>query len=104
MLTVKIYHKTERIAFHQRHVTPYAYTTVREHMPSKHNFITDWNPDYFLNWSSKIGTPTYDIITQLLNGRQHPEQAYKSCIGVLSFAKKFGHERLNNACERALHY
>jgi transposase len=102
--TVEIYHKTERIAFHQRHAKPNGYTTIREHMPSKHNFVTDWNPEYFLNWATNTGTATHAVIEQLLNGRQHPEQAYKSCIGILNLAKKFGKERLNNACERALYF
>jgi hypothetical protein len=41
---------------------------------------------------------------KLLEARQHPEQAFKSCMGVLSYAKKVGDERLINACKRALDY
>jgi hypothetical protein len=43
-----------------------------------------------------------EFIIGLLENKQHPEQAYKSCMGVLSFAKKVGNERLINACKRAL--
>lgn len=40
----------------------------------------------------------------MLDRKQHPEQAYKSCVGILSFAKKVGNERLIKACQRALGY
>lgn len=101
---VEIYHKSERIAFHQRNILPYKYTTVREHMPSAHNFVSDWNPEKFLSWATDIGVETKGVIEKILQSKQHPEQAYKSCVGILSFAKKVGHERLNNACGRAIHY
>ena len=39
-----------------------------------------------------------------LDKKQHPEQSYKSCLGILHFAKKVGNTRLNNACKRALNY
>jgi len=101
---VEIYHKTERIAFHQRNFHEYKYTTIREHMPSAHNFVSDWNPDRFLSWASGIGEETRTVIEKILQSKQHPEQGYKSCVGILSFAKKFGNERLNNACKRAIYY
>ena len=34
--------------------------------------------------------------------RKHPEQGYRTCIGVMRLAKIFGRERLEAACERAL--
>lgn len=101
---VEIYHKSERIAFHQRNLQPYKYSTVREHMPSSHNFVSDWNAEKFLSWASGIGEQTRTFIERILQIKQHPEQGYKSCVGILSFAKKVGNERLNNACQRAIHY
>lgn len=101
---IEIYYKSERIAFHQRNIQPYKYTTVREHMPSAHNFVSDWNPEKFLSWASDVGVETKDLIEKILQSKQHPEQAYKSCAGILSFSKKVGHERLNNACGRAIYY
>jgi transposase len=102
--SVEIYYKTERIAFHQRSVNPYKYTTVREHMPSTHNFVSDWNPEMFLNWAANIGADTKAVVEKILQSKQHPEQAYKSCVGILGFAKKVGNERLNNACSRVIYY
>jgi transposase len=102
--TVEIYYKYERIAVHQRIKTPYSYTTVKEHMASAHQWVTDWSPQKFMEWAESIDPDVRLFIDHILNKKQHPEQAYKSCVGVLSFVKKVGKERLINACKRALDY
>jgi transposase len=66
--------------------------------------MSEWNPDKFLNWAKNIGPHCKTLISLLLVKRQHPEQSYKSCSGVLHLANKVGKERLNNACKRALDY
>lgn len=104
LTSVEVYYKTERIAFHQRNFQAYKYSTVREHMPSAHNFVSDWNPEMFLNWAAKIGIDTRAVVEKTLQSKQHPEQAYKACVGILGFARKVGNERLNNACSRAIYY
>jgi transposase len=101
---VEVYHRYVRIAVHQRNRHPYGYTTVIEHLASKHRFMSDWNPDKFIERGEEIGPETKQYIIELLNTRQHPEQTYRSCQGVLSFAARTGTERLNNACKRALQY
>jgi transposase len=102
--TVEVYHRYERITIHNRNRQPYGYTTIIEHLASKHRFMSDWNPDKFIERGEEIGPETKEYIIQLLNTRQHPEQTYRSCQGVLSFAARSGKERLNNACKRALQY
>lgn len=101
---VEIYYKYNRIALHQRDFRPYNYSTTKEHMASTHRFITEWTPQRFINWAASIDENVKEFITHLLEKKQHPEQAYKSCMGVLSFCKKVGNERLINACKRALDY
>jgi transposase len=101
---VEVYHRYERIAIHNRNRQPYGYTTVDEHLASKHRFMSDWNPDKFIERAEEVGPETKEYIIQMLNTRQHPEQTYRSCQGVLSFAARVGKERLNNACKRALQY
>ncbi|HPG73113.1 MAG TPA: IS21 family transposase [Bacteroidales bacterium] len=100
--TVEIYHKYVRIAVHQRDPRPYRYSTAKEHLASTHQFVTDWTPQRFIDWAASIDEPVKEFIIQVLDRKQHPEQAYKSCMGILSFAKKVGTERLSNACKRAL--
>ncbi len=102
--TVKIYHKYNLIAVHQRNIKQQNYTTVPEHLASTHQFVSEWTPQRFINWASSIDEYVKEYIIHLLEQRVHPEQAYKSCLGVLSFAKKVGEERLTAACKRALDY
>ena len=99
---VEIYFEYNLIATHKRVKSPYNYSTIEEHLASAHKFMSDWTPARFLSWAESIGHETKLLIFNILDKKQHPEQAYKSCIGVLSLAKKVGHERLNNACKRAL--
>jgi transposase len=101
---VEVYHKHDRIAVHDRDRRPYKYSTNEDHLASQHRYQTDWNPDKFLKKAEEIGQACRDYITGIIEGRQHPEQAYKSCQGVLSLAARAGHQRLNNACRRAMQY
>lgn len=102
--TVEIYYNYERIALHRRSKTPYQYTTEKEHLASTHRFVSEWTPERFTDWASSIHEDVQLYVLKVLDRKQHPEQAYKSCIGILSFAKKVGHERLIKACQRALGY
>jgi len=101
---VEIYYKYNRIALHHRNKKPYSYTTITEHLASTHKFITEWTPQRFINWAESIDEQVKELIIRILDKKQHPEQAYKSCMGVLSLAKKVGNDRLINACKRALEY
>lgn len=102
--TVEIYYNYERIAIHKRTKSAYNYTTEKDHMASAHKFVSEWTPERFLSWASGIHEDVHLYILKILNRKQHPEQAYKSCVGILSFARKVGNERLIKACQRALGY
>ncbi len=99
---VEIYCQYERIALHTRSLSKYGYSTHKEHLPSHHQWVLDWNPDYFKQWAARVGPQTLLAIEALLTSRTHPEQTYKSCLGVLSLEKKVGKDRLEKACARAL--
>ncbi len=101
---VEIFHKLERLAAHPRESKKYAYTTIKEHMPSHHRFISEWSSEKFITWASHIGGNCKGYITGILDKKQHPEQSYKSCLGILHLAKKVGNLRLDNACKRASDY
>jgi len=102
--SVEIYYRYNRIAVHKRNLRPYNYTTQKEHLASSHQFMTEWTPQRFINWGASIDESVKEFITNLLEQRLHPEQAYKSCLGVLSLAKKVGDERLTAACKRAVDF
>lgn len=100
----EVYYHYERIALHKRIKSPYNYTTDKDHLASAHRFVTEWTPDRFLEWAASIHEDVRLYILRILDRKQHPEQAYRSCVGILGFAKKAGNERLASACRRALGY
>jgi len=102
--SVWVFHKFEEIAIHLRDKMRYGYSTIKSHLPSEHQFVTDWHPERFIKWAEDIGPNTTKLIQLILNRKQYPEQNYKSCMGVLHLEKKVGRERLDNACLRALEY
>lgn len=101
---VEVYYQHECIAVHPRQKGLYGYTSKKEHLPSTHQFVADWNPEKFLSWASRIGPHTHGLIAGILESRPHPEQGYKASMGILALARKVGEERLEKACQRALHY
>jgi len=102
--SVEIFYNYERIAIHKRLKSPFNYTTEKEHLASSHRFVSEWNPERFISWAEGIHEDVRLYILKILDRKQHPEQAYKSCVGVLGFSKKVGNERLIKACQRALGY
>jgi transposase len=101
---LEVYYQYERIAFHTRNRKPFGHTTVEDHLASRHQFMSAWNPETFIQRATEVGSDTKAYIIGILSSRHHPEQTYKSCQGVLSFVARVGKERLNNACKRAMHY
>jgi transposase len=101
---VGIYLNAQRIAYHLRNVAPHKYTTVKEHIPSSHRFVSEWNPDKFILWAEHIHPDVKAYILGVLSNKSYPEQTYRSCVGILSFEKKAGRERLIAACQRAASY
>jgi transposase len=101
---VEVDYHYERISMHRRIKSPYSYTTDKDHLASTHRFMTEWTPDKFLEWAASIHEDVRLYILKILDRKQHPEQAYRSCIGILSLARKAGNERLASACRRALGY
>ncbi|MBI9051864.1 MAG: hypothetical protein JEZ00_20785 [Anaerolineaceae bacterium] len=93
--------KEDRIAYHVRCDQP-GYNTKAEHMPVHHRWHQDWSPERFQHWASQIGPHTEHLIVNLLTSRRHPEQAYRSCLGILQLAKTVDHETMGAVCELAL--
>lgn len=98
---IEAFFRYEKIATHTRSFRPYGYTTREEHLASRHRFMTDWNPDKFLAEAASIHPDVEAYIRRVMDEKKHPEQAYKSCRGILNFAARVGCKRLINACRWA---
>lgn len=99
---VAIYCDNVRIIQYKRDRSPNGYTTLHTHMPPHHRFYAQWSPERFIRWAQSIGDDVAEIIQMVLKSRKHPEQAFKTCMGILNLVKKHGPDRLNKACARAL--
>ena len=103
---VEVFHRGRRVASHMRcHLRCHlrgSHTTIAEHLPKAHRAHLEWTPGRFLTWASEIGPNTRDLVRHLLFRKPHPEQGYRSCLGRLSLSRRYGAERLERACERAL--
>jgi transposase len=101
--TVEVFLAGERIAAHMRSSGNGKHTTVEEHMPSSHRRYKDWTLDRILREALQIGPSTAMLCQVILEHRPHPEQGFRSCMGIVRLAKSFSARRVEAACERGLH-
>lgn len=101
---IEIFFNGERIAQHKRRFRKGYYSTLREHMPSTHRAYNDWNPAWFEKRAAAIGNHAKAYINRLISQYTYPEIAYKQAQGILSFAKYYSPQRLEQACKRASLY
>jgi hypothetical protein len=99
---VEIYFNNLRVASHHRDRYLYGYTTKPEHRPTSHRYVSEWTPERFIKWGKKISPEVEQIITLILESRPHPEQAYKSCMGLLGLEKDYELDHIIKACRKAL--
>ena len=100
--TVEIFHKHRRVAAHLRIHRKGGYATDPAHMPASHRAHAGWTPSGLIAWGQRTGPHTAAFVEQLLNSRPHPEQGYRSCLGLKGLLRAYGAERLEAACRRAL--
>ncbi|HEX3524345.1 MAG TPA: hypothetical protein VHT52_19935 [Stellaceae bacterium] len=100
--TVEIFLRGKRVASHMRSAMPHRPTTVAEHMPSSHRRYRDWTHERIRRDAASIGPDADALIDVILRSRPHPEQGFRSAIGILGLVKRYGPERVDAACARAL--
>jgi len=100
--TVEIFLRGKRVASHLRSTLPHRPTTVAEHMPSSHRRYRDWTHERIRHDAAKVGHDADTLIDVILRSRPHPEQGFRSAIGILGLVKRYGPERVDAACARAL--
>jgi transposase len=98
---VEVYDNYRLIASHKRVRSSGNYTTDSTHLPPEHQHILNWSPEQYIIRARQIDPVVESYIRKVLEKKVYPQQAYKSCDGILSFDKKIGRERLIKACKRA---
>ena len=102
--TVELFAQGKRVAAHVRSAVPGRFTTLEEHRPKAHQKYLQWTPSRILEWVNTIGPDCARVVAQILVDRPHPEQGFRSALGIIRLGKGVGKDRLEAACRRALHF
>lgn len=97
---VQLYYRQQLIASHPRKRYP-GMTTDEAHMPKRHQKHQQWTPGRLKQWASSIGPDTLKWVSQRMEEKAHPEQAYRLCLGLLSLSRQYPAQRLNGSCKIA---
>ena len=101
--TIEVLFKNRRVATHPRSYKRGAHTTLAEHMPKAHQKYLEWTPSRIMDWAGKNGPNTRNLASCIMENRKHPEQGFRSCLGIMRLVKQYSSERVEAACCRALH-
>jgi transposase len=99
---VEIFFKGKRVASHPRSTSPGRHTTLSAHMPESHKRYLEWTPSRIIRWAEKTGPSTASLVTEIMERRPHPEQGFRSALGIIRLGRRYSKERLEAACTRAL--
>lgn len=99
---VEALHRGKRIASHPRDDRKGRYTTDPVHMPKAHRAHLEWSPSRIIRWAEKIGPHCAAVAQQIIEGRDHPEQGYRACLGIIRLSRSYEAARVESACHRAL--
>lgn len=99
---VEVFFEGKRVASHPRCVGQQRSRTEPAHMPSTHRAHAEWTPSRLINWGKSIGEYTGQLVEAILSSKHHPEQGYRSCLGLIRLAERYSTERVEAACRRAL--
>ena len=100
--TVEVFARGRRVASHPRSSAVGRHTTEAAHMPESHRRHLEWTPSRLVAWGEQTGPATGALVAAILHSRPHPEQGFRSCLGIFRLGRRHGPERLEAACERAL--
>ncbi len=100
--TIECLHRGKRVACHVRSFVRGGSTTLPEHRPREHRHYAEWTPQKLVEWSRETGPATAEVVAEILISRPHPHQGFYSCLGLHKLARRYGPDRLEAACRRAL--
>ena len=92
------------MAAHVRSYQPGKFTTLEEHRPKSHQRYLEWTPSRLVDWARKTGPQCAKLVEHILQNKPHPEQGFRSCLGIIRLGKGVGAARLEAACSRALRF
>ncbi len=100
--TIEVFARGRRVASHPRSSAVGRHTTESAHMPESHRRHLEWTPGRLVAWGEQTGPATGALVAAILHSRPHPEQGFRSCLGIFRLGRRHGEARLEAACARAL--
>jgi len=100
--TIEVFHRGARVAAHPRRYAGKRHGTDPEHMPSAHRRYAEWTPERFERWGRSIGPNTEGLIIAILANRPHPEQGFRTCLGVMRLLRGIDAARAERVAARAV--
>jgi len=100
--TIEVFVSGKRVASHLRSAQRWHHTTDPAHMPESHRRHASWTPSRIISWAEKTGPSTAQLVTEIMASRPHPEQGFRSALGIIRLGDRYGHDRVEAACRRAL--
>jgi transposase len=100
--TIEVFHRGQRVAAHPRRYGGCRHGTDPDHMPSSHRRYAEWTPDRFRRWARTIGPDTEALIVAILANRPHPEQGFRTCLGVLRLYREIDTARVERVSAHAV--
>lgn len=98
--TVEVFYKGQRVASHAFSAVRNRHTTITEHMPSAHRRYAEWTPARMMSEAARIGPATVALFEAIMKAKPHPEQGFRSCLGIVGLARSYGITRLEAASRR----
>ncbi len=100
--TVEIMRKGKRVTSHERLYGKGKHSTFSEHMPKSHQEHAQWTPFRILQWVAASGPKTTELAQAIMKSKSHPEQGFRTCLGLIRLGERYSKQRLEAACARAL--
>lgn len=100
--TIEIFHRGKRVAVHQRRYGGPRHGTDPDHMSSSHRRYAEWTPERFRRWATSIGPQTEGLVIAILASRPHPEQGFRTCLGILRLFRDIDRNRAEAVSARAV--
>jgi transposase len=99
---LEIFHRDQQVAIHPLSTLQGQFSTSPDHMPANHRFVLNTDSDWLLREAAKIGPHTAAYVTAVLRSRPYPQQAFRTCLGILDLARKHLPVHMELACQRLL--
>ncbi len=99
---IELFHRGDRVAVHVRRYGGTRHATQPDHMPSHHRFYDGWSEARFRRDAAAIGPNTETLVIAVMANRRHPEQGFRSCLGILKRLRGVDRDRAEDACAHAV--